>query len=167
MKYAEEIMNLMDEINYGWIDKEGNPHTKLKDYEEKYNLQSPEELKKSKLGVCWDQVELERYYFKEKGIDINSYFIVHYDGAKCPCHTFISFKENGKYYWFEHAWPMHKGIKEFDTIEDLLNDVREKFIALELPNGYDENHLFIFNYKEPKPHLGALEFYTHCQNNHY
>ena len=167
MNEAQEIMKLMEEINYGWVDKNGNPHIKLEGFADNYILQSPEELIKSKLGVCWDQVELERFYFKEKGIDINSYFIVHYDGKKCPCHTFISFEKNGKFYWFEHAWEKHRGIKEFNSKEELLKDVREKFIDLELKNGYQEDHLFIFNYKKPTPHLDTLGFYKHCENNHY
>lgn len=167
MKKAEEVMKLMDEIEYGWVDKEGNRHTKLQGFADNYMLQSPEELIESKLGVCWDQVELERYYFKQRGIKINSYFIVHYDGGKCPCHTFMSYEDNNKYYWFEHAWEKHRGIKEFNSKEDLLQEVKEKFIALELQNGYQEDHLFIFNYKEPKPHLDTLGFYKHCENNHY
>ena len=159
MKEAQEIMKLMDEINYGWVDKDGNPHTKLQDMVNLYMLQSPEELIKSKVGVCWDQVELERYYFKEKGIKINSYFIVHLDGGKNACHTTMSFEDNGKFYWFEHAWAMHKGIKEFDTEEELLKEVEKCFIGLELKDGYDKDKLFIYNYSCPKPHIGTIEFY--------
>lgn len=162
MKYAEEIMRLMDKINYGWVDKDNNPHTKLQDMIKMYKLQSPEELIKSKVGVCWDQVELERYYFKEKNIEIKSYFIVYYDGGKCPCHTTMSFEDNGKYYWFEHAWAMHKGIKEFDNEESLLEEVEKCFIELELKNGYDKDKLFIYNYSKPNSHIGTLEFYEHA-----
>lgn len=162
MKDAQEIMKLMDEINYGWVDKEGNPHTKLANMIEMYMLQTPEELIKNKVGVCWDQVELERYYFKEKGIDIKSYFIVYYDGKKCPCHTTMSFELNGKFYWFEHAWAMHKGIKEFDTEEELLEEVKKHFIELELKDGYDKNILFIYEYSKPKDHIGSIEFYENA-----
>lgn len=159
MKEAEKILKLMDEINYGWVDKEGNPHTKLQDMIKMYMLQTPEELIKSKVGVCWDQVELERYYFKQEGIDIKSYFIVHLDGGRNACHTTISFEENGKYYWFEHAWAMHRGIKEFDTEEELLEEVKKHFIEIELKDGYDKDKLFIYNYSEPKSHIGSIEFY--------
>lgn len=164
MEYAKEIMKLMEEIKYGWVDKEGNPHTKLENMIEMYMLQTPEEVMKSKVGVCWDQVELERYYFKEKGIDIKSYFIVYNDGKKFPCHTTMSFEDNNKFYWFEHAWDMHKGIKEFDSEESLLEEVKKHFIELELKNGYDNNEIYIYNYKKPEKKLNTLEFYGHCQN---
>ena len=163
MKYTEEIMKLMDEINYGWVDKEGNPHIKLEGFADNYLLQTPEELMKSKLGVCWDQVELERYYFKEKGIDIKSYFIVYYDNKRFPCHTFMSFEDNNKFYWFEHAWEKHKGIKEFDSEEELLKEVRKHFIELELKDEYDKDYLVIYNYSKPDKKLGAIEYYNYCE----
>lgn len=163
MKYAEEIMKLMDEINYGWVDKDGNSHTKLQDMINMYMLQTPEEIMNSKVGVCWDQVELERYYFKEKGIDIKSHFIVYFDNKKFPCHTFISFEDNNKYYWFEHAWSEHKGIKEFNSEKELLNEVKKHFIEIELKDGYDDKYIFVFNYSKPDKKLNTLEFYDHCQ----
>ena len=151
MKQAEEIMKLMNEIEYGWVDKDGNPHTKLQDFADNYRLQTPEELRKSKLGVCWDQVELERFYFKEKNIDVKSYFIVYYDNKRFPCHTFISFEYNNKYYWFEHAW------------EKLLKEVKKHFIELELNGKYDEDYLVIYNYSKPDKKLGTKEFYNYCE----
>ncbi|MBQ9019660.1 MAG: hypothetical protein IJ097_05060 [Bacilli bacterium] len=163
MNKALEIMKLMDEIEYGWVDKKNNRHIKLQGFADNYMLQSPKELINSKLGVCWDQVELERFYFKERNIVVNSYFIVHYDDNKCPCHTFISFEENNKFYWFEHAWKKHKGIKEFNTEKELLNEVKSKFIDMELNNEYQENHLFIYQYEEPKIHIDVEEFYKHCE----
>ena len=148
MEDIQEIMKLMDEIKYGWVDKEGKPHTKLENMIEMYMLQTPEEVMKSKVGLCWDQVELERFYFKEKDIDIKSYFIVYNDGKKFPCHTTMSFEKNGKFYWFEHAWDIYKGIKEFDTEDELLEEVKKCFISLELKDGYDNNQIFIYNDKK-------------------
>ena len=159
----KDIMKLMDEIDYGWVDKDGNKHIKLQGFADNYRLQTPEELIKNKLGVCWDQVELERYYFKQEGIDIKSYFIVHYDDNKCPCHTFASFEENNKFYWFEHAWEKHRGIREFSSEKELLKEVKKCFIELELKDGYDEDCLFIYNYPTPKEHIGVVEFYKNAE----
>lgn len=62
-----EIMDLMKEIEYGWIDKDNKKHVLVDEsYSDNYVLQSPKEIIKNKIGVCWDQVELERYYFKLK-----------------------------------------------------------------------------------------------------
>lgn len=159
-----EIMNLMENIEYGWMDKTNNKHNIVDEsYSDNYILQSPKEISKNKIGVCWDQVELERYYFKGNDWNIKTYFIVHYDNDKCPTHTFLTFEKNNKYYWFEHSWERFKGIHEYNSLKDLLIDVRNKFIKYELNNNYNKNNLCLYNYKKPKYHLSVLEFYKHCE----
>ena len=70
---VEEIMSLMEDINYGWVDKNGLIHNEVDDnFASLYMLQSPKEILNSKVGVCWDQVELERYYFKNTRLNIKT-----------------------------------------------------------------------------------------------
>ena len=160
-----EIMDLMENIGYGWVDKQGIKHNiDDESYSDNYILQSPKEIIKNKVGVCWDQVELERYYFKGNTWNIKTYFIVHYDDDKCPTHTFLTFEKNNKYYWFEHSWERFRGIHEYKTLKELLLDIQDKFIKYELNNNYNKNNLFIYHYKKPKYHLNVLEFYKHCEN---
>ena len=159
-----EIMNLMENIEYGWMDKQGNKH-KIIDtsYSDNYILQNTKEIIKNKVGVCWDQVELERYYFKGNTRNIKTYFIIHYDNDRCHTHTFLTFEKNNKHYWFEHSWERFKGIHEYNSLKDLLFDVRDKFIKYELNNSDNKNNICIYNYKKPKYHLSVLEFYKHCE----
>ena len=111
-----EIMDLMNNIEYGWLDKDKNKHSFADEsFSNNYILQSPNEVITNKIGVCWDQVELERYYFKENAWNIKTYFIVHYDGDKCPTHTFLTYEKNNKFYWFEHSWERFKGIHEYNA----------------------------------------------------
>ena len=164
------IMNLMDSIEYGFKDKNGeniintNPQKWDDEFSKFYYLQTPEELLESKCGVCWDQVELERYYFKGNDWNIKTYFIVHYDNDKCPTHTFLTFEKGNKYYWFEHSWEKFRGIHEYATLKDLLLDVRNKFIKYELNDVCEKNNLCIYNYKKPKYHINVLEFFKHCES---
>ena len=59
-----KVMDLMNKIDYGWVDKNHMKHIHDFDtYSDDYILQSPNDIIKSQIGVCWDQVELERYYF--------------------------------------------------------------------------------------------------------
>ncbi|MDE5889208.1 MAG: ASCH domain-containing protein, partial [Bacilli bacterium] len=61
----EEVMELMSDIKYGWIDDEGYFYENLdRTNSSKYKLLSPREIIKRGTGVCWDQVELERYYLR-------------------------------------------------------------------------------------------------------
>ena len=160
-----EIMKLMGNIEYGWVDKYNNKHSL--DYDtisNDYILQSPKELIENKLGVCWDQVELERYYFKGNEWNIKTYFIIHYDGTKFPTHTFLTFEKNNKFYWFEHPWEKFRGIHEYSSIKELLYDVRDKFITFELSNDYIKSNLVVYEYIKPKFHISRQEFGKHCES---
>lgn len=160
-----EVMDLMSKINYGWVDKNRVKHINdFDDYSELYILQSPNEIINSQIGVCWDQVELERYYFKNVNNLIKTFFIVHYDNDKCPTHTFLIYKKNNKYYWFEHSWEKFRGIHKYDSLIDLLNDIKDKFICYELHNVYNKNNLKIYEYVKPKYNISVQEFYKHCEN---
>ncbi len=164
--YSElEIMNLMQNIEYGWIDKNGKKQINLDESNlSNYILQSPKEIIKNKMGVCWDQVELERYYFKGNDWNIKTYFIAHYDNNRCKNHTFLTFEKNNRHYWFEHSWEKFMGIHEYKTKKELLLDIRDKFIKYELNNNYKKGNLFIYNYEKPKYHISAIEFCRHCES---
>lgn len=163
-----EIMNLMEDIQYGWIDKNNNTYQLVdQKFSHDYILQSPKEVLKNKIGVCWDQVELERYYFKGNDWNVKTFFLVHYDNAKCPTHTFLTFEKDNKYYWFEHSWEKFKGIHEYKTMKELLLDVKNKFIKNELNNNYVSNNLVMCEYKKPKFNISVQEFYTHCEHGKY
>ena len=144
--YTEfEIMDLMNNIEYGWVDKNNNKNTfSYELFSNNYILQSPKEVITNKIGVCWDQVELERYYFKGNDWNIKTYFIVYYDSDKCPTHTFLTYEKTGKFYWFEHSWKTFKGIHEYNSERELLLDVKNKFIKHELNNQYKKENLKLY-----------------------
>lgn len=163
-----EVMDLMNDIEYGWADKNNNKHYIVDEtYSSNYILQSPSEVIKNKIGVCWDQVELERYYFRNTDYNIKTYFIVNYDGDKCPTHTFLTFEKNNKYYWFEHSWEKFREIHEYTSIEELLLDVKDKFIKYELNNDYEPSNVVMYEYDKPKYHILVQEFFNHCDNGKY
>ncbi len=162
----QNILNMLNDISYGWIDNENNIHTIVNEqFSKNYKLQSPEEILTNKVGVCWDQVELERYLFEKENIPIKTFFICHYDNDKCPTHTFLVYEKNKKYYWFEHSWEIFRGIHEYNSINDLLFDIKEKFIKYELNNNYNSNNLLLREYKKPKYGISVIEFYHHCEQN--
>lgn len=160
-----EIMNLMDNIEYGWLDKNNTKHDLIDNtYQENYILETPQEVIKNKIGVCWDQVELERYYLRTHDLNIKTYFLVYYDNEKCPTHTFLTYKKDNKYYWLEHAWIKFKGIHEYSSKIELLTDVRNKFIMSELKNHYTKKNLVLYEYQKPKYHISTQEFFKYCES---
>ncbi len=160
-----EIMSLMEEIEYGWMDKNDNKHYIVDDsFANNYRLQDPKECIKNKIGVCWDQVEVERMLFKGTNWNIKTFFLAHYDNDKCPTHTFLTFEKNNKFYWFEHAYKCFKGIHEYDSMKELLLDIKKKFIVNELNNVYSENNLLLREYTKPKVGVSVTEFFKHCES---
>ena len=68
---VNNIMNQMNDIEYGYLDINGIIHSNTDElFSKLYKLQSPQETLKNKTGVCWDQVELERYAFEIQRRDI-------------------------------------------------------------------------------------------------
>jgi len=51
----KEFHKRMEKIEYGYVDVDGEMHSLVDaEFADKYRLQSPKDLEKSKLGVCWD-----------------------------------------------------------------------------------------------------------------
>ena len=159
-----KIMDILNEIEYGWIDKNNNKYDEVNNlFLDNYILQSPEQVLKNKIGICWDQVELERYLLKKENIDFNTYFIEYFNNQNNPTHTFLICKENNKYYWFEHSYKMFRGIHEYNSELEALKDIKEKFIKNRLNNNYNPMNLCIYKYNKPKYNISCLEFYKHCE----
>ncbi len=160
-----DIMHLMDSIQYGFLDENGNNINQMDsqkwDYEfyKFYYLQTPEELLKTKYGICWDQVELERKLFQDIGVKTKTYFIYIDDHEKLPSHTFLTFEKDGKFYWFEHSWNLYQGIHEYKSELELLTDVKNKFKKDYLNTWF----IYIYEYKRPKCHITCDEFYRYIK----
>lgn len=164
----EKIMDVMNEIEYGFKDEEGNniidnnPKKWDNEFDSFYYLQSPDELLKTKCGVCWDQVELERFLFAKNEIHSKTFFIYILDGDMLPSHTFLTYENDNKYYWFEHSWKKYKGIHEYNTESQLLLDIINKF-----RNDHKEVSknapLYLYEYQKPKEHIKCNEFYKYIE----
>ena len=163
MDRINELMNNLQTISYGWIDKDGGRHEKLgSDFASEYRLQLGDECYKNQLGVCWDQVEYEASFLDAAGIDNQSYFIYYDDKDKLPSHTFLVVKQGDKFLWIEHAWEKFAGIHEYNSEEELLKDVKTKFIECsEFGNGCNRENVFVFKYNRPTTKLSCDEFYAH------
>lgn len=165
MDNIKKIMNVMEQVEYGFLDNNGKnicTNESLEDtFDKVYYLMSPEELLNKKIGVCWDQVELERKLLDEFNIKNETYFIYIDDKKKLPSHTFLVFYMNNKIYWFEHSWFNEKGIHEYNNLNELLNDVETKFIKSredEVPKDLD---VYIYKYNKPKYNISCDEFYKY------
>lgn len=77
----------------------------------KYIVKLPKDVLKSGKGICYDIVELERKLFNYINYKFKTFFA--YENLPITnslTHTFLVFKENNKYFWFELSWESYKGI---------------------------------------------------------
>lgn len=165
---ANNIMGSMSNIDYGWVGIDGNIH-KGDDFDSfylDYILQSPEQVLDNNIGVCWDQVELERSLFEQYGIPYKTFFIEYNDGEGKPSHTFLLYYDNGKCYWFEHSWYDFKGIHVYENEEESLLDIKDKFIRsteTELGTECDLDLFHLYEYNKPEYGINCNDFYTFCE----
>lgn len=155
----------MEDIEYGFLNKNGeniflNENVEKK-FNKEYHLMSPKELLIKKVGVCWDQVELERKLFEDNNIKNETYFIYIDDKKNLPSHTFLVYFENNKVFWFEHSWFDEKGIHEYINLHELLIDVESKFIKSREKEVKPPFNVYIYKYNKPKFNISCDEFYDY------
>lgn len=143
IKTPNELLEFMKEnIIYGFIDKEGNKYTDIfsKEWQDNWNsmglVQTGENILKTRIGTCWDQVELERLWFKQNNYQYKTIFII-FELNKTnnlPTHTFLIYKELNKYYWFEHSFYDNRGIHEFNNYQEAIDYVKSKQLEYAINN---------------------------------
>ncbi len=126
----QELLKFLDDnLTYGVVDKKGNKifDSNLDEFQEACNndwiLQSPQQILDSGVGHCYDQVEVERAWFAQKGYNFFTFWISAYQPEienSGFSHTYLVFEDNNKWYLFEHADASFRGIYEFDNIKDAV-----------------------------------------------
>lgn len=170
----EELLEYMKtNVRYGFISKSGkiynNPDSNdWNDWYSKCIVQTGKEVLYSCTGTCWDQVELERFWFENNNYVIKTYFIcfdVDYEN-NYPTHTFLLFKNNGKWYWFEHAWLDQMGIHEFNSEKEVLDYIMQKFFEAaindELATKEDRKLVACYEYTKLDRSLSVEEYIKHA-----
>lgn len=164
---------MQNKFEYGWIDQEGNRHYGINDAQS-YSLQSPNELLKSHLGICWDMTELYRCLFENMtSLKYETYYLFYDDNKGCPSHSILVFYDNDKVYWFEPMFNdkncFYSGIHEHDSINKLLEDFKNVFTKNAVINGlipvdYNPSNIQIYRYTAPKKHINGYEMRNHINN---
>lgn len=162
LEKAKEIYNLNKDIKYGWFDKNGVSHEHISEGLAKYfSFQSCDELEKTRIGICWETVELDRKYLEDNNIPCKSYFFV-IPSANFYCHSVLVFQDNNKYYWIENSFKELRGIREYDSLQSLFNDVLNNFKLIANNKELHLKNIKIYEYNKPTPHIGCVQFYFHC-----
>lgn len=158
IKTPQELLEFMSGFEYSWMDKHGDFHKEFtENMYENYSLMSPEEVLKNKKGICLDQSEFERDWFSKNNYEHKVMVIQIEREDSEPGHQFIIYKENDKYYWFENAWYDERGIHEYNSYEELIEDIKQKFIAQNDITEQELNSIEIFEQIKYPYHISYEE----------
>lgn len=170
IKSPKELLEYMDKnLTYGFVGKDGKRYTNANsnDWINQYVIQNGEQVLKSKIGTCYDQVELERLWFEKNNYNFKTIFAWFEVGREngYPTHTFLIYEDNNKYYWFEHAWIDLKGIHEFNSYEEAIECFCEKHFEFTKLNHEDlleddKNRLVCYEYTKPDENLDVEEYFS-------
>ena len=164
MKYDnlyDTIKDKLKDIKIGYRDKEGNKYLGYKkNFKDVFYFQSPKQLLESKIGTCFEQVELEREVASKLDVDYRTYYMTYPDNEYDISHTFLIYKDHKKYYWVENAWLAYQGLHSYNSKEALLNDVVSKFVAT-IPNG-ELKKVKLYVYDKPRYGTGYAKFLSTC-----
>lgn len=162
----DKILNKINEIDYGWVDQNKIIHhsSKRQFFIENYHLEDIEDILKYKVGTCFDQVELTRYYFKLENIDIKTYIIIYNDDTKIASHTIAVLESNNKFYYLENTWKNQNNNIEYNTLEELLNSIIKTYPRVYKINNFDKSKIEIYQYEKPPLNLSYQEFTNYCRN---
>lgn len=158
-KFYEQIKT----IKYGWHDKKNILHEHLSDgnFKKQYRMQKISKIQKSNHAICWEMCELERKFFQKEKINHKVIFAILQEHKKFPCHTFLVYEEEGIWYWFEASWDKKKGIHKYESLEALLDYIRNNFHDF-VKSEYDPQKIAFYEYKKPFIRMNCNLFYFHC-----
>lgn len=175
IKDEYELLEFMkNNIKYGYVTKDGEKYFPgCKNYNEiwfdKGIVQTGENVSKTLVGTCWEQVEFERKWFTENNIKVRTFFLIYEMDEKnnYPTHTILTYEKNNKYYWFENAFESERGIHEYNSINELIIDVKNKYhqstIDMSIAKPEDINLIKIYEYKGLKENLSITNYLNHIQ----
>ena len=168
-----ELMTFLDKsIRYGVIDNSDNKFydSSTSDFQDACNnswkVRPVSQIINDGIGHCYDQVEVERFWFEKHNYIVKTFWISAYQKEienSGFAHTYLMFKENGRWKLFEHADYKNKGIYEFDSLEKAIdwqasNQIEFAKSCVKPINKYD---VAIYEYKKPQIGLTMREFLDH------
>lgn len=139
IKTPNDVYRFMcDNIEYGWIDINGNKHLKtMKEFRKLYRTMSIDEILKYKIGTCIDQVALIHYLLNRINVENKMYCCRIYEPddfgnleEEEHMHCFVLYYENGKVYHIEHPNFDNKGIFEYDSEKEAIDTIVNYYINL-------------------------------------
>ncbi len=162
IKTPKDILDYMNEhIKYGWIDINGDKHIRnMKNFRSLYRTSSIDEIIKSGLGTCIEQVYLMSNLLSKINIPNKMFCTRIFEGkdfndmdAEEHMHCFVLYYLDNKVYHIEHPNWYKIGIYEYSSEEEAIKKINDYYI--ELSGGIPRP---VTQFYEVKPNISFKEF---------
>ena len=163
-------------IKYGFIGKNGKIYDdpwsdEWNDWYEQCLVQTGDQVLISKIGTCWDQVELERLWFEKHKYTIKTIFIWFEisEPNNYPTHSFLLYEDKNNWYWFENSFLDYSGIHKFNTYKEAIDYVINKHLEHSIEDNIatidDKKLIVAYEYSKLTKQLNVDEYIFHVTNN--
>ena len=164
----QKLHDVMQDFDYGYISRkppferiDHNVRNPLVMYK-KWALSSPAEIEKNKIGICFDQCELERDFCNKHDIPCKTFFV---QLKYIPnVHTVLMFETNpDEWYVFENAFERFSGI--YGPYDDYLSGGISLLNQWVKDMGVSWSGYNVYEYEKPEYGISFIDFFRHCMRN--
>lgn len=155
-----DILKKMESISYGWVDDYNVVHhySKRGFFLDNYKFMSIDKILDKKVGTCFEQTSLVKYYLDQEGIENHTYIIIYNDPDKIARHTACIAHDNGKYYLMESAWLVNNDKTVSSSIEEILESIVRRYPKMYKIDAFNKDLIEIYEYTNPLPGMSYQEF---------
>lgn len=132
-----QLNNRLNQFGYGYI-VNGKVVQDMDLFYEYYRTIPIRAFERYKVGVCWDYVNYEDWWFTKENIKHQCYFIVQ-NNEELATHTFLVYEDRGMYYYFESSWKKYAGVWEYSSLDSLFSDIVKRHLAQFKPDRTIDN----------------------------
>lgn len=133
----DQLKKLYSVLKYRVLNKETNRpffNTNRKAFDH-WHLLSPEQIRKHKIGICWDTAAMTDSELSAAGVPHENYFS-HAKDLNRPTHAFNVYRDgNGEWRWIEGSWGKYK---DNDWHERRKRDLVRRIVKALETEGFDE-----------------------------
>lgn|SRR5574344_2202383 len=138
IKNTEDILNFMDNIEYGYVDLSGVKHTNtLKGFRKEYRTLDVKTILKEKVGTCIEQVLLMHYLLDNLNIKNKMFCTRVYesgivdDNQDEHMHCFILYYDDKGVHQIEHPNKDRRGIYNFESEDQAIEKINKIYIEMD------------------------------------
>lgn len=91
-------------------------------------LKSHDQVESTRFGSCHDQVMFELEELRRMDLKPKAAFFMELHPEKSyggETHSFVYYEKDGNTYWFENAWADQKGLRKFDSFDDIKSKIKK------------------------------------------